>query len=169
MILRNALNNIYKINITITNINNYWRNLKMNNQSIQETTGEEQVKGLCKTGVLKLKEKQDRIEYHLYNNKLPYPTCCESVDVNGTFDIHLYKTIKHPIQLSIECANGFKLEMKGKLLKKTVKKIDKYYFEGQEDIDIENFLFENTEQTLSIKIHTVHKDSEEGVNTIDEA
>jgi hypothetical protein len=127
---------------------------------------QEPVNGLDKTGVLLLKNIIDKIEYHLYDKSKP-----ESIDINATLDIHLYNVIKKPIQLAIKCENGFYFNIRGKLMKKTVNKIDKYYFEGNEYIDIEKILFDNTEQTTNIKINTVHKEEanevQEGENKVD--
>jgi hypothetical protein len=121
---------------------------------------DEPVKGLNKTGVLMLKNRIDKIEYHLYNSKLP-----ESVDINETLGIHLYSVTKQPIHISISDLNNIIFEGTGKLIRRFENKIEKFYLVEKIgngfstlDTDLETILFYNTDVIINIKINTVHKE-----------
>lgn len=114
----------------------------------------QQLQGFNKTGVLLLKNITDKIEYHLFNNKLPYPICSESYDINAEFETY-YKN-NEPIHLFIKnnLDNKVILNQIGKLHKKLVYGVTKYYIN---DIDIEEILFNNTEQLVHIEIKRMDK------------
>lgn len=150
----------------------------MNNQYIETTTGEEQSKGFNKTGVLLLKNKIDKIEYHLYNNKLRLP---ESDDINETLQIHMYNTIRKPIHISILSNNNIIFSGQGRLMRRFENGVEKFYLlksdtycigdKSEREVDLEDILFNTTEQTITIKINTIHDEATdeamEGANNAD--
>jgi hypothetical protein len=166
------------IKLLITTNINIMEECKMNNQYIDNSTGEEQSKGFNKTGVLLLKNRIDNIEYHLYNNKLRLP---ESEDINETLQIHLYNVIKKPIHISISSNNGTIFSGNGRLLRRFEHDVEKFFLlesdtycigdKSEIEIDLEEILFNVTEQTLNIKIHTIHNkatdEAMEGANNAD--
>ena len=148
----------------------------INNSTEEEK--QEQPKGLNKTGVLLLKNIIDKIEYCLYNNKLPYPMCVENIDLNEVFNQYLYSSIKQPIHISIVSDNISMFEGTGKLKTKFENKIEKFYLsevnnhhtnyfdpvfsslvkkDGIEYIvtDLELLLFDLVDLKINIKINTV--------------
>jgi hypothetical protein len=143
-----------------------------NNQYINNSTEQEQ-KGLDKTGILLLKNRIDKIEYHLYNSKLPYPQCIESIDINESLRMHTYINVKSPIHISITCDNKTVLEGTG-ILKSKIDKdgVEKFYLcevdgdsigdKAEKVTDIEEILFYNSNTNINIKINTVRIEESDG-------
>lgn len=123
-----------------------------NNQYINNSNDKEEQQGFNKTGRLLLKNITDKIEYCLYNNKLPYPVCVESVDLNETLSIYLYSTIKQPIHITIYGLEGIIFSGTGRLTREFVSGVEKFYLDT---IDLENILFENTDFENKKKLITV--------------
>jgi hypothetical protein len=163
--------------------NQYINNSNSNYFTEEQQRQQEQPKGLNKTGVLLLKNIQDKIEYHLYNNKLPYPVCMESFDINESLRLHTYSVLKSPIHISITCDNKTVLEGTGALKSKIDKNgVEKFYLwevdgesvgdKAEKVTDIEEILFNNTNTITNIKINTIHKEEvivDEKGNTVNES
>jgi hypothetical protein len=131
-----------------------------NNQYISNSTEDEQPKGFNKTGKLLLKNIIDKLEYHLYDKSKP-----ESIDLNETLRMYLFNLIKNPINIKI--LNGNKIIYKniGILMRNFEDKVEKFYLvetdimsvgdKAEKITDLELLLFENCEETITIKINTV--------------
>jgi hypothetical protein len=134
-----------------------------NSTEDEQLTEDEQQKGFNKTGVLLLKNIIDKIEYHLYDKSKP-----ESIDINETLRIYLYNVIKNPINIKI--LNGNKIIYKniGILMRNFEDKVEKFYLvetdimsvgdKAEKITDLELLLFENCEETITIKINTVRNE-----------
>jgi hypothetical protein len=138
----------------------------MNNQYINNSNDEEQ-RGFKKSGVLLLKNITDKIEYHLFNNKLPYPICTESYDINEEFRLYTYKEVKRPIHITISDKDGIIFAGTGELRRKVEHEIEKFYLD---DYDLEMLLFNNTEKVITININIIKDVAiEEGDNENNES
>lgn len=156
-------------------------------QYIENSQEQEQPKGFNKTGTLLLKNLQDKIEYHLYNNKLPYSQCMESVDINETLRLHIFSSVNSPIHISIVSDNELIIEGIGKLKRKIINNIEKFYLtevnsftdanyfnpvfshleenDGIEYIvtDLELLMFDLVDLMINIKINTVRNEESDEV------
>jgi len=117
---------------------------------------EESLRGFNRTGILRLKNIIDKIEYHLYDNKLSYPVCAESIDLNEKFRMYLYSNMNQPIHISISDKNGIIFSGTGRLKRIFRDGIEKFLLEGYDIVDLEEILFNNTEKTITIKINVIH-------------
>lgn len=117
------------------------------NNNISST---EQSKGFSKTGILLLKNIIDKIEYHLYDSAK-----VESYDINE--ELETYYKSKERVHLLIKNVNTGEVLVNetGKLYRKVINKVVKYYINIIEDIDIEELLFNNTEELIHIEIKRI--------------
>lgn len=157
---------------------------------INKSTKEEQLeqpKGLNKTGILLLKNIIDKIEYCLYNNKLPYPMCVENIDLNEVFNQYLYSSIKQTIHISITSDSKSMFKGTGRLKGNFENKIEKFYlvevnnhtdanyfnlifsYLGERDgieyivTDLELLLFDLVDLKINIKINTIRNEESDEV------
>jgi len=120
-----------------------------------------QIEGFNHTGILLLKPMQNKIEYRLYDTKIPYPICVENWDVNESLELHTYKNTSQETYIHISSGNELICEGIGKLNKYVENGVDKYYLitgKYVDYIDLERILFNSTEKTINIKINTFHNE-----------
>lgn len=95
-----------------------------------------------------MKEKQDALEYHLYDSKRTY-----SVDLN--YKLNMYYNSKQPVHISI-INKDFRFINDGKLIKSKVKGVEKYYLDdGITLFDLESIFFNNTSLETFINIYVI--------------
>lgn len=123
---------------------------------IPEIDEDKTLKGFNHEGVLLLKNTIDKLEYYIYDSSIP-----ASYDINQI--INEYYKNRCVVHLYIK-SNDNILNQTGRLHRKTVDGVVKYFIN---DIDIEEFLFNNTEQNVHIKIKRI--DATEGDNGENEA
>jgi hypothetical protein len=111
-----------------------------------------------KTGLLLVKNYQDKLEYHIYDSKIP-----ESFDINDI--LQAYTESKEEVKIMIKRNNEILLNETGVLHKKRVYRVDKYFIN---DIDIEIVLFYNTEKIIHIEINRIKDAVENGGKVGDE-
>lgn len=130
--------------------------------------------GFNKLGKLLVKDMQDKIEYRLRDDSLPYPICIETYDVNEVLRDRLYNKIRQEIHIRISDKNGIIFEGKGRLKSTYEHGVEKFYLEtGILTVDIEMILFHNTYEIknntlITIKINTLNNVDNEGEIVIDE-
>ena len=100
-----------------------------------------QVNGFNAKGVLLLKNIIENIEYCLYDNSVP-------VNYNITDELESYYNNGCKIYLHIKAETGI-IDETGKLEKEILNGLSKYYINN---IDIEEFLFDHTNERVHIKI-----------------
>jgi hypothetical protein len=117
-------------------------------------------KAINRKGLLLMKNYQDRLEYHIYDNKLPYPVCTESIDINEILES--YYISGEEIYLKIENNDGIIISGTGKLRSSFRNGVIKYFIN---DVDLEMILFNHTEEVIHIEIKRINNVAiEEGDN-----
>jgi hypothetical protein len=121
-------------------------------------------KVINRKGLLLMKNLQDKMEYHLYDNTLPYPRCAESIDINDILES--YYQSREDIYLKIENNDGIILSGNGRLHKKKIDGVVKYYLD---DVDLENIFFNHTDELVHIVMKRINDVVKiEGENNTDE-
>jgi hypothetical protein len=108
-------------------------------------------KAINRKGLLLMKNYQDRLEYHIYDNKLPYPVCTESIDINEILES--YYISGEEIYLKIENNDGIIISGTGKLRSSFRNGVIKYFIN---DVDLETILFNHTEEVIHIEIKRIN-------------